>query len=239
MSSSSSFDKISFYYLNKSAHQPPAQSHSQQRAAAAAAAAAILPSPLPLANNATQLRMCTCATNYPIEMIFVDDSSPSWPMAATSSREYFYGAKSANVKGLFCYSTSNGELNCIDMRTRTKAFEVRRDMRRGYVTAMCTDPWYTWLAAGTSCGHIELYDFRFMVPPLQTFEHRSRTSVVRLCNHPTLLNRLCASYQANNEICIWNMAASSSQGRQRYYLIKRKATIYTQTIDSLSTTVVP
>lgn len=89
-------------------------------------------------------------------------------------------------------------------RCRSRAFELRRDLRRGYVTSMLTDPWYTWLALGTSTGSIEIYDFRFMIQ-VQSFEHRSRTSVARLCTHPTSLDKLVAAYQGNNEVCVWNM----------------------------------
>jgi WD40 repeat protein len=69
---------------------------------------------------------------------------------------------------------------------------------------MLTDPWYTWIAYGTSNGCIEIYDFRFMLP-IQRFQHRSRTSVVRLCAHPYLKNHLIATYQGNNELAIWNI----------------------------------
>ena len=110
----------------------------------------------------------------------------------------------SNVKGLFCYSTSTGDFACIDMRTRSKAFDVRRDLRKGYITSMCTDPWCTWLATGTSTGDIELYDFRFMLP-IKRFEHHYKSSVVRLCTHPSLNSRVIASYQSNNEIAVWNM----------------------------------
>jgi hypothetical protein len=154
-------------------------------------------------------KMCLCTSNYPIEMIQIDDSCSSWPVAATDFYEYYRGS---NTKGLFCYSTSTGDFGCIDMRTRSKAFDVRRDLRRGYITTMITDPWYTWIACGTSNGQIEIFDFRFMVP-IQSFEHRSRTSVVKLCNHPMLNNRIIASYQGNNEICVWNMNNSSTSSK--------------------------
>jgi hypothetical protein len=74
---------------------------------------------------------------------------------------------------------------------------------------MVTDPWYTWIAYGTSNGCIEIYDFRFMLP-VQRFQHRSRTSVVRLCAHPYLRNHLIATYQGNNELAIWNIDACVS-----------------------------
>lgn len=123
----------------------------------------------------------------------------------------------SNVKGLFCYSTSTGDFACIDMRTRSKAFDVKRDLRKGYITSMCTDPFYTWLATGTSTGDIEIYDFRFMLP-VKRFEHHYKSSVVRLCTHPSLNSRIIASYQNNNEIAVWNMdkpnVSNSSSGKQ-------------------------
>lgn len=99
------------------------------------------------------------------------------------------------------------------MRSRSRAFELRRDLRRGYTTAMLTDPWYTWLALGSSNGTIELYDFRFMLP-VHTFEHRLRTSVARLCTHPGASasgDRLIASYQGNNEICVWSTTNTTTE----------------------------
>jgi phosphoinositide-3-kinase regulatory subunit 4 len=180
-------DRTTFYYLNK---QRSGSSNS---------------------GVSSQSGLCNCAANYPVEMVHIDDTSSSWPFASTSLRDYYSystGARSSSVKGLFCYSSSTGAFSCIDMRSRSTAFDVSRDLRRGYVTAMCTDPWYTWLAMGTSTGHIELYDFRFMVP-VRTFEHRARASVVRMCAHPMLSNRLCVSYQGNNELAVWNMETNS------------------------------
>jgi len=144
-------------------------------------------------------------------MIYLDDSAPTWPLAATNLPDYFRTSTAANTRGLFAYSTSNGALSCVDLRTRSKAFDLRRDLRRGYITALTADPWHTWLAAGTSYGAIELYDFRFMLP-VATFEHRSRTAVTRLCNHPVSTQRLCASYQGNNEIAVWNLAKGGQRG---------------------------
>lgn len=178
-SGANTFDKSTFYYLNKLLFRNQIEPKCGPRS-------------------------CYCTSNYPVEMINIGDTSPSWPVAANNVYDYFVGNKSSPVKGLFCYSTSTGDFSCIDMRTRTKAFDIRRDLRRGYVTTMITDPWYTWLAMGTSNGNIEIYDFRFM-QPVQTFEHRSKTSVVRMCNHPMLKNRIIASYQGNNEIAMWNM----------------------------------
>ena len=139
-------------------------------------------------------------------MIRIDESSSTWPFASTNLYDYHSTAavSSSNVRGLFCYSASTGGLSCIDMRSRSKAFELSRDLKRGYVTSMLTDPWYTWLALGTSVGNIELFDFRFMVP-VQTLAHRSRTSVVRMCNHPKLNSRIVATYQGNNELAVWNL----------------------------------
>lgn len=159
---------------------------------------------------------CTCTNNYPIEMIRLEETSPAWSCSVVNMYDYFNyspsssgtaalsSRRSSSAKGLFCYSTSHGTVSCIDMRIRAKAFDLTRDLKRGYVTSMITDPWCTWIAMGTSTGNIEVYDFRFMVP-VQTFEHRSRTSVVRMCNHPNLNSRICASYQGNNELAIWNM----------------------------------
>ncbi len=62
---------------------------------------------------------------------------------------------------------------------------------------------------GTSYGSIELYDFRFMLP-IESFEHRSKTAVTKMCNHPNSPSRICAAYQGNNEIAIWNMDTSGS-----------------------------
>ena len=177
------FDKTVFYYLNKS-----------------------------LSKNARAAKLCHCSNNYPIEMIYLDDASPTWPIASTNLNEYFKTTSGSSTKGLFCYSTSVGDMSCIDLRTRSKAFDIKRDLRKGYITSMCADPWHTWLAMGTSYGAVELYDFRFMLP-VQTFEHRSKTAVVKLCNHPGLLNRVCAAYQGNNEISIWNMDASRAVGQ--------------------------
>jgi phosphoinositide-3-kinase, regulatory subunit 4 len=187
-SSKNQFEKTTFYYLNRSYR-------NNQNAR----------------NNNNSLKSCSyCNSNYPIEMIYIDDSSPTWPVAATNPNDYFRtGSIGSSSKGLFCYSTSNGDFSCIDLRTRSKAFEIKRDMRKGYITSMVTDPWYTWIAMGTSYGNIELYDFRFMLP-VQTFEHRSKTSVAKLCNHPSLSNRIVASYQGNNEISIWNMDVSQN-----------------------------
>ena len=183
-----SFDKITHYYLfnNKSMWNKNGKYY----------------------NNS---KMCLCTSNYPIDMILIDDTCSSWPVASTDFYEYYRGS---NVKGLFCYSTSTGDMGCIDMRTRSKAFDVKRDLRRGYITTMITDPWYTWIACGTSNGQIEIFDFRFMVP-IQSFEHRSRTSVVKLCNHPMSNNRIIASYQGNNEICVWNMNTSAVQSAKQ------------------------
>ena len=151
------------------------------------------------------MKVCYCNSNYPIEMIYIDDSSPTLPIAASNLNDYYRASNVGSTsRGLFCYSTSIGDFNCIDLRTRTKAFEIRRDMKRGCITSMVTDPWYTWIGMGTSNGNIEIYDFRYMLP-VQTFEHRTRTSVVKLCNHPVKSDRIVASYQGNNEIAIWNM----------------------------------
>lgn len=181
------FDKTIFYYLTRPSKNTTGLS-------------------LP---NKCGPRSCYCSTSYPIEMIRIDDSTPSWPFSATNVYDYFTGTKGASAKGLFCYSTNTGDFSCIDMRTRTKAFDIRRDLKRGYINSMITDPWYTWIAMGTSTGNIEIYDFRFMIP-IQTFEHRSRTSVARLCNHPISNNKIIASYQANNEICVWSMDSNKS-----------------------------
>ena len=181
----SSFDKTSFFYLNK-AYKSSASAH-----------------------NKCGPRSCSCSSNYPVDMIRIDDSSPSWPIAATNSYDYFVGTRGSSVKSLFCYSTSSGDVSCIDMRTRTKAFELKRDLRKGYVTSMITDPCYTWIGMGTSSGDIEIYDFRFMLP-VKRFEHHFKSAVVRLCNHPMSANRIVASYQGNNEIAVWNMENSSS-----------------------------
>jgi serine/threonine protein kinase len=175
----SSFDKATYYYLNKSFRNT--------------------------IKKCVQ-KTCLCTTNMPVEMIYIDETCPSWPFAATNIYEYY---KSSNVKGLFCYSSTSGEMTCIDIRTRTKAFDVRRNLNHGYITSMITDPWYTWLSVGTSTGSIEIYDFRFMLP-LQKFEHRSKTSVVKMCNHPMASNKIIASYQANNEIAVWNLSNSGS-----------------------------
>lgn len=154
-----------------------------------------------------------CSNNYPIEMIYIDDSAPTWPLAATNLGEYFKTTIGSSTKGLFCYSTSVGDVSCIDLRTRSKVFDMRRDLRKGYITSMVTDPWHTWLALGTSYGSIELYDFRYMLP-VETFEHRSKTAVTKLCNHPLSPSRICASYQGNNEVAIWNMNTSNSNKNQ-------------------------
>jgi hypothetical protein len=198
-----SIDKAQFYYLNKSLRNLNSTLFSMNKNEF---------------KSSNALRICTnphCqANNYPIEMIYLDEASPTWPIAASSNlHDYFRPSTTTGnaTRGLFCYSSSMGSLSCIDLRTRTKAFDIRRDLSRGCITAMCSDPWHTWLALGTSNGSIELYDFRFMLPVMQTpFEHRSKTSVVKMCNHPNLASRVCASYQGNNEIAIWNMANTSS-----------------------------
>ena len=188
-------DKTTFYYLNRPFGGPK----SPQASAS--------PPASNLYSNKCSPNYCYCSSNYPLEMIRIDDSCPSWPVSAPNSHDYFSsgsrGGHSA-VKGLFCYSTSTGDFACIDMRTRSKAFDVRRDLRRGCITAMITDPWHTWLAMGTSTGDIELYDFRFMVP-VKRFEHHYKSSVVRLCMHPAAPSRLVASYQSNNEVAVWNL----------------------------------
>nr|AWV66625.1 phosphoinositide 3-kinase regulatory subunit 4 [Brachionus rotundiformis] len=171
------YDKINSFYLNK---------HAQS-----------------VATNCSA-NSCYCTGNYPIELINIDDTSPSWSVASLNANEYFNGEKSSPVKGLFCYSTSSGGFSCIDVRCKAKAFEIKRDLKRGYITNMMTDPWFTWIAMGTSTGNIEIFDFRFMVPVVN-FEHRSKTSVVKMCNHPMSSNKIVASYQANNELCVWNM----------------------------------
>ncbi len=168
-----------------------------------------------LSTRCNSNRQCLCASNSPIEMIYLDDSAPTWPLAATNLSDYFKTTTGNSTSGLFCYSTSSGAFSCIDLRTRSKAFDVRRDLRKGYITAMTADPWHTWLAMGTSYGAIEIYDFRFMLP-VATFEHRSRTAVTRMCNHPISTQRLCASYQGNNEIAVWNMASASSNQQRRF-----------------------
>jgi hypothetical protein len=186
--------KSTFYYLNKpnlSSNKPPPPSKCSARS-------------------------CYCPNNYPIEMIRIDDSSQSWEMSANNPNEYFVGTRGSSVKGLFCYSTSTGDFSCIDMRTRSKAFDIKRDLRKGYITSMITDPWYTWLAMGTSSGDIEVYDFRFMVP-VKRFEHHYKSAVVRLCSHPMLSSRIVASYQGNNEVAIWNMdKANGASGKPAY-----------------------
>lgn len=187
------FNRTSFFYLNR-ALRPSASNTTSA------------------AHARCSTRSCACPSNYPIEMIRIDDTSPSWPAAATSYYEYF---RASPVRGLFVYSTSTGDVSCVDMRSRSRAFELRRDLSRGYVTSMITDPWYTWLALGSSYGSIELYDFRFMLP-VQTFEHRLRTSVVRMCTHPgstptSSSDRIVASYQGNNEICVWPTSSRSTQ----------------------------
>ena len=174
-----SFDKTTFYYLNRAFKKSST-------------------------NFKCGTKACYCDSNYPIEMIYLNESAPTWQMSVTNTYEYFRGS---NMKGLFCYSTSMGDVSCIDIRTRSKAFDVRRDLKNGYVTSMVTDPYYTWLAMGTSYGNIDIYDFRYMLP-LQTFEHRSRSAVARLSNHPLSPNRIVASYQSNNEISVWNMDQS-------------------------------
>nr|AWV66649.1 phosphoinositide 3-kinase regulatory subunit 4 [Brachionus plicatilis] len=147
---------------------------------------------------------CYCAANFPIELMHIDETSPSWPAAAPNATEYFHAAKNSPVKGLLCYSTSSGGFSCVDMRCKAKAFEVKRDLKRGFVTSMMTDPWFTWIAMGTSTGNIEVFDFRFMLPVVN-FEHRSKASVVKMCNSPVSARKIVASYQANNELCVWNM----------------------------------
>lgn len=186
---SSQFNKTSFYYLNKAF-----KNHH-------------------LTHKCTR-NICLCTNNYPIEMIYLDDVAPTWPIAATNLNDYFKTTVGSSTKGLFCYSTSIGDVSCIDLRTRSKCFDMKRDLRQGYVTSMIADPWHTWLAIGTSCGNIELYDFRYMLP-VQTFEHRQRTSVVKLCNHPTQTHKLCASYQGNNEIALWNMYGNQKRNQQQ------------------------
>lgn len=153
------------------------------------------------------LQSCQCVNKYkhskiyPTEMIYIDDTCPTWPVSTKSSNDYYI---SSTVRGLFCYASNNGYLSLIDMRTRTKAIDVKRDLKKGYIKSMMTDPWYTYLVAGTSNGCIDVYDFRFMLP-IQSFQHRSRASVVRLCSHPIYKNYIVASYQGNNEIAIWNI----------------------------------
>jgi len=190
----SQFEKTTFYYLNRSYYNKSSinlSSHS--------------------VNKMNTTKSCTyCTSNYPIEMIYIDDSSPTWPVGATNPNDYFRTSSVGSTsRGLFCYSTSIGDFSCIDLRTRSKAFDIKRDLRKGYITSMLTDPWHTWLAMGTSYGNIELYDFRFMLP-VQTFEHRSKTTVSKLCIHPSLSNRIVASYQGNNEIAVWNMDSSQN-----------------------------
>nr|AWV66700.1 phosphoinositide 3-kinase regulatory subunit 4 [Brachionus calyciflorus] len=175
------YDKINFYYLNKHYQKIPFKCSPKS---------------------------CYCSGNYPIEMINIDDTNPSWPLSVSNPHDYFNGTKSSPTKGLFCYSSSTGAFSCIDMRCKIKAFDVKRDLKKGFITSMITDPWYTWIAMGTSNGNIELYDFRFMVP-FQTFEHRSKTSVAKMCNHPISNSKIIASYQVNNELCVWNMDARS------------------------------
>lgn len=157
--------------------------------------------------NVCANKTCYCSNNFPIEMVYLDDAAPTWPIAANNLSDYFKTGTS--TKGLFVYSTSVGDVSCIDLRTRSKAFDIKRDLRKGYVTSMVTDPWHTWLAMGTSYGSIELYDFRFMLP-VESFEHRSKTAVTKMCNHPSSPHRICAAYQGNNEIAVWNMNTSSS-----------------------------
>jgi hypothetical protein len=141
-------------------------------------------------------------------MIFIDDLCSSWPVSVKTSSDYY---ASSNVRGLFCYSSNTGQLSCIDMRTRTKAFDLKHDLNKGFTTSMITDPWYTYLVLGTSNGCIDVYDFRFM-QSIQSFQHRSKTSVVKMCSHPIYKNQIIASYQGNNEIAIWNIDNSSSSG---------------------------
>jgi phosphoinositide-3-kinase regulatory subunit 4 len=188
-----SYPKTVFYYTNKLQQQLSGLKQRQQQIISSS---------------------CVCNLNYPIEMIHIDDQNPMLYAMNTNLIDYFYGARSSsNVRGLFAYSTSYGDLSCVDMRSLGKAFDVKRDLKQGYITTMCTDPWNTWLACGTSTGQVEVYDFRFMLP-VQTFEHRSRTSVVKLANHPRLNSRLVATYQANNEIAVWNMENNTNSNNQ-------------------------
>ena len=155
---------------------------------------------------------CNCANKYknslvyPTEMIYIDDTCASWPVSTKTSSDYYI---SSNVRGLFCYASNAGYLSCIDMRTRTKAFDIKHDLNKGFTTSMITDPWYMNLVLGTSNGCISVYDFRFM-QPIQHFQHRSKTSIVRMCSHPNYKNQIIASYQGNNEIAIWNIDNNSS-----------------------------
>ena len=155
---------------------------------------------------------CICSNKYknsivyPTEMIYLDDTCASWPVTVKTSSDYYIGS---NVRGLFCYTSNTGQMSCIDMRTRTKAFDVKHDLNKGFTTSMITDPWYTYLVQGTSNGCIDVYDFRFM-QPIQYFQHRSKTSIVKMCSHPINKNQIVASYQGNNEIGIWNIDNSSS-----------------------------
>nr|AWV66674.1 phosphoinositide 3-kinase regulatory subunit 4 [Brachionus koreanus] len=171
------YNKINSYYLNKQAQNISAKCSANS---------------------------CYCPGNYPIELITIDDTSPSWSIGSLNTNEYFYGTKNSPAKGLLCYSTIAGGFNCIDIRCKAKAFDIKRDLKRGFITTMMTDPWLTWIAMGTSTGNIEIFDFRFMLP-LANLEHRSKTSVVKMCNNPVSSRKIVATYQANNELCVWNM----------------------------------
>lgn len=72
----------SFYYLNKpfnNNNKPMPSSMSPTQTS------------LNNNNNRCSPKMCYCSSNYPVEMIHIDDSSHSWPIAASNANDYFTG----------------------------------------------------------------------------------------------------------------------------------------------------
>ena len=67
----------SFYYLNKPFN------NKQQPTSITSTTNAL--------NNKCSHKMCYCSSNYPIEMIRIDDSCHSWPIAAANANDYFTG----------------------------------------------------------------------------------------------------------------------------------------------------
>lgn len=159
---------------------------------------------------------------YPLEMIRIGDTSPSWPVAACDPYDYFRGSP---MRGLFVVSTNTGLITCVDMRCHSPAFQMQRDLvGAGVATSLLVDPWCTWLATGSSTGLVDLYDFRFMVPPVRSFEHPLAMPVTRLCAHPVSNRHVVASYRGNNELRVLKLDYDDSKRNKLDFIFSTDST---------------
>jgi phosphoinositide-3-kinase regulatory subunit 4 len=88
----------------------------------------------PLAKTCTKCDSIYAAPAiHPTDMIYIDDTSPTWPTATVNSSDYHLGSY---VRGLFVYASSSGYATCVDMRTKSKVYDLKFDLRKGFVTVL-------------------------------------------------------------------------------------------------------